>query len=233
MVMNKQELKIILEEGEGYRIEFKEKVSDLDREMVAFANASGGRVFLGIDDNGDVKGITINNGLKSRIQDIANNCDPAVKILFEEFENILIIHVREGTDKPYRCTGGFYTRTGPNAQKLNRDQIVAFIQAEGKVRYDELVKRDFKDKDIDQEKIDSFLKMAGISPMLDKPLLYKNLGIGEIQESRIYYNNLAPLFFAKNLNDFYYHTVVTCALYRGEEKAIVLDRKDYNQQGRP
>jgi ATP-dependent DNA helicase RecG len=228
MVMTKEELKIILEEGEGYRIEFKEKVSDLDREMVAFANASGGRIFLGISDQGLIKGIAINNILKSRVQDIANNCDPSVKIIFEEFENILIVHVREGTDKPYRCTGGFYTRTGPNAQKLNRDQIISFIQAEGKVRYDELVKRDFTDRDIDQEKIDRFLKMAGISPVLDKPLLYKNLGIGEIQEGRVFYNNLAPLFFAKNLNDFYYHTVVTCALYRGEEKAVVLDRKDYN-----
>jgi len=228
MLMTKQELKIIVEEGEGYRIEFKEKLSDLDREMVSFANASGGRIFLGITDEGKIKGITINNALKSRVQDIANNCDPAIKILLEEFEDILIIHVREGSDKPYRCTGGFYTRTGPNSQKLNRDQIVAFIQAEGKVRYDELIKREFKDKDIDREKIDRFLKMSGISKVLDRPLLYKNLGIGEIQEGRVYYNNLALLFFAKNLNDFYYHTVVTCALYQGREKAVVLDRKDYN-----
>ena len=228
MPMTKEELKIVLEEGEGYRIELKERVSDLDREMAAFANASGGRIFLGITDKGRVKGIAVNNALKSRIQDIANNCDPAVKIILEEFENILVIHVREGTDKPYKCSSGFYTRTGPNAQKLSRDQIVSFVQAEGKVRYDELIKRDFRDNDINQEKMDSFLKMAGISPVLDQPLLYKNLGIGEIQEGRVYYNNLAPLFFAKNLNDFYYHTVVTCALYRGMDKAVVLDRKDYN-----
>jgi len=228
MILTKTELKLILEEGEGYKIEFKERVSDLDREMVAFANASGGRIFLGINDESKVKGITIHNALKSQIQDIANNCDPTVKIFLEEFENILIIHVREGIDKPYKCSSGFYIRTGPNSQKLNRNQIVTFIQAEGKIRYDELLKRDFKDNDIDKEKIDRFLKMAGISPVLDKPLLYNNLGIGEIQEGQVYYNNLAPLFFAKSLNDFYYHTVVTCALYRGTNKVIVLDRKDYN-----
>ncbi|WP_435548422.1 ATP-binding protein [Desulfobacterium sp. N47] len=228
MPMTKEELRIILEEGEGYRIEFKERVSDLDREMAAFANASGGRIFLGITDEAKVRGIFLNNSLKSRIQDIANNCDPAVKIILEEFENILIIHVREGTDKPYKCSSGFYTRTGPNAQKLSRDQIISFVQAEGKVRYDELIKRDFGDNDINHEKIEGFLKKAGISPVLDKYLLYKNLGIGEIQEGRVFYNNLAPLFFAKNLNDFYYHTVVTCALYQGKTKATVLDRKDYN-----
>ena len=39
--MNAEELKLILEEGEGYRIEFKEALSGIDKEMVAFANASG------------------------------------------------------------------------------------------------------------------------------------------------------------------------------------------------
>ncbi len=39
------ELALIQEEGEGYTLEFKESVnSDLAKEMVAFANASGGRI---------------------------------------------------------------------------------------------------------------------------------------------------------------------------------------------
>ncbi len=228
MTLTNEELRIIIEEGEGYRSEFKERVSDLDREMIAFANGSGGRIFLGISDDGNIKGISIDNGLRSRIQDIANNCDPAVKIILEEFNNILVIHVREGVDKPYRCASGFYTRTGPNAQKLSRDQIVAFIQAEGKVRYDELMKNDITMSDIDQDKMARFLKLSGISPVLDKPLLYKNLDIGELQDGRVYFNNLAVLFFSKNLNDIYYHTVVTCALYQGTQKAVVLDRKDFN-----
>ena len=36
--MNKLEFRQLLEEGEGYKIEFKESLSSLDREMVAFAN---------------------------------------------------------------------------------------------------------------------------------------------------------------------------------------------------
>jgi len=136
--MNSKELKQIIEEGEGYKIEFKESLSGLDKEMVTFANASGGRIFLGISDDKKIKGIKINNALKSQIQDIANNCEPPIKIIFEEFENILIINVREGDDKPYRCSSGFYTRVGPNSQKLNRDEIIAFIKSEGKIRFDEL-----------------------------------------------------------------------------------------------
>jgi len=110
--VNRRELEQILENGEGYRIEFKESSSNIDSELVAFANSSGGKIFLGITDNREIKGINITNKLKSQIQDIANNCQPAIKILFDELKNILVINVREGEDKPYKCSSGFYTRAG-------------------------------------------------------------------------------------------------------------------------
>ncbi len=125
--MKPEELQLILEEGEGYKIEFKESLSSIDKEMVAFANCSGGRIFLGIADNREVKGVTITNALKSRIQDIANNCEPRIKIILEDADNLLIIHVREGEDKPYRCAAGFFTRVGPNSQKMTRNEIVDFF----------------------------------------------------------------------------------------------------------
>ncbi|MBT5021895.1 hypothetical protein HON01_03660, partial [Candidatus Woesearchaeota archaeon] len=59
--MNKQELEFTLQKGEGYQTEFKESLKNLDRELVAFANASGGRVFLGIGDDNEVKGVTVDN----------------------------------------------------------------------------------------------------------------------------------------------------------------------------
>ena len=74
--MNKNELQLILEEGEGYSIEFKESLANIDREIVAFANSSGGRIFLGITDDDKIKGIQITNKLRSQIQDIVNNCRP-------------------------------------------------------------------------------------------------------------------------------------------------------------
>ena len=65
--MNKQELDFILEEGEGYQIEFKEFLSGIDKEIVAFANSSGGRIFLGITDSGKAKGINITNNYFIRV----------------------------------------------------------------------------------------------------------------------------------------------------------------------
>ena len=76
--MTEQELKFILSEGEGTFVEFKEKVSKtLVREIVAFANASGGRVLLGVSDDSVPIGIRIDNRLKSQVQDRARNCDPS------------------------------------------------------------------------------------------------------------------------------------------------------------
>ena len=74
--MTNQELKFILQQGEGFKIEFKEQINNIDKEIIAFANSKGGRIFLGVDDKGKIKGISITNKLKSQIQDIARNCDP-------------------------------------------------------------------------------------------------------------------------------------------------------------
>ena len=64
--MNKSELNFILQEGEGQFVEFKEQFDkNLAKEMAAFSNASGGRIFLGIDDKGNIKGI--DNSYETRV----------------------------------------------------------------------------------------------------------------------------------------------------------------------
>jgi len=228
--MNKDELQLIIEEGEGYRIEFKESMTSIDKELVSFANSSGGRIFLGITDDKEIKGVKITNKLKSQIQDIANNCQPPIKIILEEFENILIINVREGEDKPYRCSSGFYLRVGPNSQKLHRNEIIEFFKAEGKIRFDELINSRFDyNTHFDPKKLEHFLRLAGISKVLDAPAILTNLGVAERQEGKVIFNNTGILFFSKNLANIYFHTAITCALYKGTEKIDVLDRRDFNE----
>ena len=95
--MNKREFDYILQNGESYLVEFKEKVnSSLAREMTAFANASGGRIFLGVTDSGKARGIEITNKLRSRVQDMANNCRPPVTVGLKKYNKILIIDIPEG-----------------------------------------------------------------------------------------------------------------------------------------
>ena len=167
--MDKEKLKLILEEGEGQFIEFKENsdAKNLAKEITAFANSEGGKIFLGISDKGEIKGIEINNQLKSQIQDIASSCDPSVKIKLETLENILIVNVEEGGSKPYQCSQGFYLRTGANSQKLSRDEIIDFSIGEGKIKFDEQINENFRfPKDFNEEKLNQYLKLAGLTKTL-------------------------------------------------------------------
>ncbi len=225
--MNQQELELILQEGEGYKIEFKENISNIDKNIVAFANSSGGRIFVGITDNKKIKGIKITNKLKSELQDIANKCRPKIKILLEEFKNILIINVREGEDKPYECSSGFYRRIGSNTQKLTRNEIIDLFKSEGKVRFDELTEPKFNfPKDFDREKFDKFLELAGITKtkFIEKVLI--NLGVIEKQEGKLYFNNTGILFFAKEPQRFVPWSVFTVVLFKDKVGVDVIDRKE-------
>lgn len=107
-----KEFEFALREGEGQFIEFKENLDGkFAKEIVAFSNASGGKVFLGITDKREIKGINITNELKSRIVDIAKNCDPSIILNLKEFGNVLIVEVTEGDNKPYQCSDGFFYET--------------------------------------------------------------------------------------------------------------------------
>jgi len=67
MKLTKHDLEIILQQGEGQRIEFKESFSaSIAKDIVAFANDLGGKIFIGVDDSGKLKGINITNTLKVR-----------------------------------------------------------------------------------------------------------------------------------------------------------------------
>ena len=95
------------------------------------------------------------------------NCDPPVKVVIKPFGNILIVKVKEGEDKPYKCSSGFYKRIGSNSQKMTRCEILDFFKSEGKVRFDELINTKFKyPKDFSRDKLNRFLELAGLSRSL-------------------------------------------------------------------
>ena len=79
--MKPEELNLIMKEGEGLTVEFKEKYSPkIANDIVAFANTKGGNILLGIDDNGKIVGETLTNKLKAEITGLARNCDPSIHI---------------------------------------------------------------------------------------------------------------------------------------------------------
>ena len=228
--ITREELDLLIEEGEGYQLEFKESVnSDLAKELTAFANASGGRILIGVSDNGQIVGCDLSNRTISQIQDAAESCDPPVLIEIEKIkaQKIVVIKVPEGANRPHRCNKGFYLRNGANSQKMSTADITAFIQAEGKIRFDEQLRLDLDwAETISSERLSKFLELSGISPKSDTRVLLQNLGAGEIKDNKFYLNHTGILFFGKNPTDHLFHTSVVCALFKGLNKSYILDRKE-------
>ncbi|OGJ20665.1 hypothetical protein A3K73_05830 [Candidatus Pacearchaeota archaeon RBG_13_36_9] len=220
--MDKKELEFILKEGEGYNLEFKEGRTGIDKDIIAFANSEGGRIFIGINDEGKVLGVPIGNRLKSEIQTISRNCDPSIKIELEQFENILIINVEEGKDKPYKCKDGFFIRIGANSQKMSRDEILDLILTANKKTFDSLINESFSLKeDFDNEKLSNYLEKANLSNSIPTEKILKELGV--LDKSL---NNAGILFFSKEPQKFFPQSIYTAAVFRDAEGADVIERKE-------
>lgn len=220
---------LLLQEGEGYKVEFKERLANLDREIVAFANGAGGSIFLGISDDNHIKGIEITNSLKSEVLDIARNCDPAIKIelIAHLHADVLEIQVSEGNDKPYRCRDGFFLRTGATSQKLKRDEIVQLIQDSHKIHFDEAVNEAFQyPQDFSHDALQIFLKHCGIVTELPDEAILQSLNVAKIINNKLFFSNAGILFFAKNPQQFYPEAYITAVKYRTSDRFHILDNQN-------
>jgi ATP-dependent DNA helicase RecG len=226
-----EDLAVILSEGESYTAEFK-KIADksLLSEVCAFANASGGRVFIGVDDSGRVVGTDVSNVARSRIQDTIGKIEPYLSVTLEVRDNIIVLTVPEGMHKPYSCPAGFYLRSGPNSQKLSRDSIIEFFQSEGRVRYDEVIRDDLPITErFNEAAYKRYIKTAKISDVLEREAILKNLNCAGISGGKFCFTNAGALFFRVNDEDILFrHAGILCALYKGTDKAYILDAKELN-----
>ena len=79
--MKSDELNLLVAEGEGLTVEFKEKYTPkIDRDIVALANGKGGFIILGVDDDGKVHGEKLSNRMKAELLSLARNCEPPIAI---------------------------------------------------------------------------------------------------------------------------------------------------------
>ncbi len=221
--MNKKELEFLISEGEGYNLEFKETDSNLAKEICAFANATGGKILVGVTDDGKVKGVKITNRLKSQITDLARNFDPKLNIEIEEFENVLVINVPEGKNKPYSVNGKFFMRYGPNSQQLGRDEIRELFHKEGLVMFDTKANSKFSiDRDISKKAYDTFMRLTKISPILERKKILKNLSL--LDDGQI--KNAGILLFCKKITDYFLNATISCILFQGNDKYKIIDQRE-------
>lgn len=229
--MTEQDLQELIAQGEGYYIEFKRDLnSDFKKELVAFANASGGKIILGVEDNGHVRGVQTTNAYRSEIQQHAHECDPSVEISVEEIDNVVVITVPEGKHKPYRSTNGFYLRVGPNSQKMGTDQIAEYVEKFGRIRFDERIRKDLDfDGSVDKELINKFIESAQIKNVFqNKTHILLSLGAVKQVDNANFFTNAGVLFFTQDPTFLIPQAKITCVAYNGTKKVDILDRKDFS-----
>lgn len=127
---------------ESKTIELKrEYTEDIRKSVTAFANTDGGKIYIGIQDNGSVVGITQKDDLMTRVSNmIRDSIRPDVTLFtdisIEQFDrkDVLVIHVQRGTARPYYLHGkgirpeGVYIRQGASSVPATEAAILNMIK---------------------------------------------------------------------------------------------------------
>lgn len=230
--MDNAQFEQILIERENALVEFKQSLStSLAKEIVAFTNTAGGKIFIGVNDDNDVIGYQLTNKDRSQIQNMGNTCDPSVPLQISTFiyngKEVAIVEVPESRIKPVQCSEGFYIRNGPNSKKMTREEIIYSASRSGLLRYESLLRDDFNYPiDFDVIKFDELLKRMGITKTISNDQILSNLGLAKLN-GKIIINNAGILFFGNNRQLYIRQAYVTCVLYKGIDKTFIIDRKDF------
>ena len=158
---------------ENDKIEFKEELNDkLEKEIVAFLNSNcGGSVYIGVKDNGEIKGVEdidktmleIQNRIRDRIAPSSLGLYEIIE-LRENNKKYIQIAVSSGDKKPYylkskgMCPEGCYIRVGTASEKMNEDMIYTLFEKRKKVTLITLVS---PKQDLTFKELEIYYKNAG------------------------------------------------------------------------
>ncbi len=212
---------------ESETVELKEVVvADIKKEIIAFANCQGGKLYIGVRDDGEVVGIESPDDVALQISNMVRDTIKPDITLFLHYEtikinnkNIVVIDVQRGTDRPYYLAKkgmrpeGVYVRQGYSSVPATDGAIRKMIKETDGDRFEEMrslnqnltfeiTKKEFEKRHIDFD----------IASMRSMKLMDHD-GI---------YNNLALL-----LSDQCIHTIKV-AVFQGKDQTIFKDRREFS-----
>lgn len=166
--MQEKELKLVLQEGEGYKIEFKKSLADTNRivEIVcSFANSKGGIIYVGVDNKGKIIGIEIG---KQKIEQLTNaitdNTEPVIypeiKVIKIKNKNVILIKIKESKNKPHTAYGKPFIRVEKNTKFMKQSKYEELLleRSKHKLLFDIDICEGTTLKDIDKEKVKWYLE---------------------------------------------------------------------------
>jgi predicted HTH transcriptional regulator len=233
----KDEILAQLRSGEDGRAEFKEvrlhanrsvlspNTEDMAGEMVAFANAEGGVVFLGVDDDSIVRGVPESgvDAVEAWVVNLAtNNCEPPIRPMIRkerlpkpdgEEAPCLLVEVRRGL-YVHRTSGGrWYVRVGSSKRDLTYEELGRLLQQRGRAFvFDEQPVLSATVDDLDRG---SLHRHFGAKPSIPWPDLLRNTRVVVPDEESVDRPTVAALLaFGEAPRDFLPSAFIEAAVYR-------------------
>jgi len=211
---------------ESDTVELKRQVTeDLKYTVIAFANSGGGAVYIGVDDNGDVFGLsdahhdllTVNNTLRESIKpDITLFAHSRIETV--DGKDIIIIDVQGGTNRPYYIAGkgirpeGVYIRHGAASVPATNTAIRKMIRETDGDSYEKL------------RSVDQNLTFMSAEAEFTK----RNIPFGMAQMATLGFSNADGIYtnLGLLLSDQCVHSIKT-AVFQDNTQQVFKDRREF------
>ncbi|MFA6011747.1 MAG: RNA-binding domain-containing protein [Desulfobacteraceae bacterium] len=238
--METPELLEIISRDEDSKHQFKANVTNeisLAQELVAFSNTLGGKIFIGVANDGTVSGLTRKDmgRLSNLVSNAASNqIKPAINPITENISLadglVMVVTVAQGINKPYMDKDGvIWVKSGPDKRKAtSREEIQRMYQSAGLIHGDEIPVVGMSAADLDQEAFSKFYESQFEESLSEQDLPLNRL-IENLNLSRQGVVNIAgALLFGKNTVFRLPAFIVKCVSYPGNDIHVseYLDSQD-------
>lgn len=149
--------------SENQNIEWKESWRDEYLKWICgFANAQGGKIYIGMDDNGVVIGVSDSKRL---LEDIPNKVRDIlgiivdVNLLTENEKDYIEIRINPSS-YPVNYKGEYHYRSGSTKQLLRGAVLTEFLLSKTGYKWDSVPVDDVTVEDLDKESFDIFRREA-------------------------------------------------------------------------
>ncbi len=141
--------------------------------ICGFANAQGGRIYIGVDDDRNVVGV---EDSKKLLEDLPNKIRDVLGIIVEvnllkEEENEYIEIVVPPYSNPINYKGQYHYRSGSTKQEMKGAALNKFLLERGGIHWDECVVPNVKTADLSEDAFQRFRKEAAESGRIDEDVL--------------------------------------------------------------
>ncbi|MBT3210160.1 MAG: transcriptional regulator [Bacteroidetes bacterium] len=176
--------------------------------ICGFANAKGGQLFIGKDDNGNIVGI---DNYKRLLDDLPNKIQNHLGILCEvnlhdEGSKYYIEIVVNPYDTPISYQGKYHYRSGSTKQELKGNELNEFLLKKSGKTWGDIIEQKATFADIDENSVEVFKKEAvrtkrlpAIEREKDIKQIFRNLRLVEDDKLK----RAAVLLFGKEPCNFY------------------------------